>query len=540
MSGGRADLRAPTDPDDQPGGAGPQPSGEAHGDPGVALLEAINAWCESASSGRRTDLSRALGRFVASRGGRGARMELGGRHIPAVSVCVGKMRRTLAASRRGRPVGDERIPAVPLLGRGLAVGSLAVDGPAEVLRSASGLVEAALATAISRAEAIAATDRLEALDAATRAIAGVLSTERVLQLIVDSLRRLVQAQYAALGIVDATRRMDPFITSGMSRAARERLESPPHGLGLLGLIVDEARPIRVDDIAMHPRRHGFPPNHPEMRSLLGVPVMVRGRAIGNLYVADRLDGAPFGEDDQRLVELFANHAGIAIENARLHEQEQRIAILEERQRIGRDLHDGIIQRIYAVGLTLDDAYETMLDDTPAAREKVERAIESLNLTIRDIRNFIFGLQPEPFDQAGLVDALASMGEDFRVNTTVETALEVEGSSDLEISADATLQLLNLVREALSNVARHAHARRTSIRLVVDENVLEIAVVDDGVGFDPGARRGPGHMGLSNMRARAAELEGEFLVESAVGRGTRVVVRVPIAGVAPDAGTADVG
>jgi signal transduction histidine kinase len=272
---------------------------------------------------------------------------------------------------------------------------------------------------------------------------------------------------------------------------------------------------------------------------------MRGRVIGNLYLTDKagsdtMGPRGFSEEDQRLVELFASHAGIAIENARLHEKEQQLAVLEERQRIGRDLHDGIIQSIYAVGLTLDDAYET-IDDAPSeAQAKIERAIESLNLTIRDIRNFIFGLQPEPFDQAGLVDALAAMAEEFRVNTMVDIGLEIVGLSDVELSADATLQLLNLAREALSNVSRHARAGRAELRLEVTDSVLELAVVDDGVGFDPTARRGPGHMGISNMRARAAELDAEFLVESAAGRGTRVLVRVPISDVAPPTGSPTVG
>jgi signal transduction histidine kinase len=510
-------------------------------DPVAALVDGVAAWWRSPTAARRTDLARALDRFGSNQGAAGIRLEFAASGVPGLSVATGTMRRGTAGGRRVPGPGRDGLPVVPIRdSAGLALGSIVVDGQARVAVVAARLVEVALRAARSDDEATAARDRLEALDEATRAIAGVLSTERVLQLIVDSVRRLVGAQYAALGIVDAARRMAPFVTSGLSRAARDRMGPPPRGLGLLGLILDEARPIRVDDISVHPKRHGFPPNHPDMRTLLGVPILVRGRAIGNLYLTDRADGAPFSEDDQRLVELFATHAGIAMENARLHEQEQRVAILEERQRIGRDLHDGIIQSIYAVGLTLDDAYETMADDSVAARAKVERAIESLNLTIRDIRNFIFGLQPEPFDQAGLVNALAAMTDDFRANTAVEVVLEVEGSSDLEISPDATLQLLNLVREALSNVARHAHARRTLIQFAVGEDVLEIAVVDDGVGFDPGARRGPGHMGLTNMRARAVELGGELRVESAVGRGTRVVVRVPIAGVAPDAGDADVG
>jgi signal transduction histidine kinase len=346
-------------------------------------------------------------------------------------------------------------------------------------------------------------------------------------------RLLVGARYAALGVLDEQRQIDPFITSGLSRAQRERIGPAPHGRGLLGLIIEEGRAIRVPDVAGHPRSVGFPANHPSMRSLLGVPVSVRGRVLGNLYLTDKENGTEFTEADQRLVEMFAAHAGIAVQNARLHEQEQRVAILEERQRIGRDLHDGVIQSIYAVGLMLDDALELAPEDPAEASARIERAIESINLTIRDIRNFIFGLRPEPLDEAGLVDALAAMAEEFRINTMIDIALEVGGPEDFELPADVTAQLLQLAREALSNVARHARASHAEIRLMADERALELAIVDDGVGFDPAARRGPGHMGLGNMRTRAAELGGELIVESAVGRGSRVAVRVPRRGDASD-------
>ena len=412
-------------------------------------------------------------------------------------------------------------------------------GAAQAAEGLAGLLEMALGGALARAEAQAARERLEALDEATRAIAGVLATDRVLQLIVDSVRRLARAEYAALGIVDGNRRMDPFITSGMNRAARERIGSPPRGRGLLGAILQEGTPIRVDDITADRRHSGFPPGHPPMRTFLGVPVIVHGRVLGNLYLTDRTDGLPFSEEDQRLVELFASHAGIAIENARLHEQEQRLAILEERQRIGRDLHDGIIQSIYAAGLTLDDASELVVESPAEAQARIERAVEALNLTIRDMRNFIFALQPEPFDQAGLLDALAAMAEEFRVNTMVDISLEIDVPGDVEIPLEATTQLLNLAREALSNVSRHAHAGQAELRLAVAGGVLELAVVDDGIGFDPSARRGPGHMGINNMRARAASLNGEFFVESAAGRGTRVLVRVPLSELVPATGTPSV-
>ena len=208
-----------------------------------------------------------------------------------------------------------------------------------------------------RQDAEATIGVVDALDAATRAIASLQSVDDVLQVIVDQVRPLVGADYAALGIVHADGVIERFITSGMSRETRAAIGPLPRGHGFLGLIIEENRSFRIPDIAVDPRRHGFPPNHPPMHSFLGVPITVKGRSVGNLYLTDKVGAAEFSEADQRLVETFAVHAGIAIENARLHEQVQRLAIVDERERISKDLHDGIIQNIYAVGLSLEDVPE---------------------------------------------------------------------------------------------------------------------------------------------------------------------------------------
>ncbi len=493
----------------------------------AALIEAVGAWLRTPTPPERRRLSNDLAAYAEAHGLAGLRLVFRP-PLPAVELGTGSLRRLPSRDRMSRL---ERRMLESADGSG-ELGEVVVDGSRDAATATARIVELAASRARALARARAGEEELAALDEATRGIAGVLSAERVLQQIVDNVRRLVGARYADLGIVNDQRQIDPFITSGLSRAERDRIGPPPRGHGLLGLIIEEGRAIRVPEILGHPRSVGFPPNHPPMRSLLGVPISVRGRVLGNLYLTDKEDGAPFTDKDQRLVELFAAHAGIAMENARLHEQEQRLAILEERQRIGRDLHDGVIQSIYAVGLMLDDALEVVPADPAGASEKIEHAIESINLTIRDIRNFIFGLRPEPLDQAGLVEALAAMAEEFRVNTMIDIALEVNGPADFEMPADDTMQMLHLTREALSNVARHARATHAEIRLVANERALELAIVDDGVGFDPTARRGPGHMGLGNMRTRAAELGGELLVESAVGRGTRVAVRVPLGGAAP--------
>ena len=364
---------------------------------------------------------------------------------------------------------------------------------------------------------------LAAVDDAARAIAGVGDLEDVLQLIVDRVRELVNASYAALGIAGPGGRMERFITSGIDPHARHAIGPLPEGRGLLGLIIREARSYRIPSIADHPDSFGFPPNHPPMTSFLGVPIQAGGTSIGNFYLTDKIGATEFSPADQVLVELFARHAWIAIDNARLHGQARRLAVTEERDRIGRDLHDGIIQSLYAVGLSLEDVLELMTDEPDAAAERIDAAIESINLSIRDIRNFIYGLRPEAVDGSQFVAGLAALGEEVRHGGLVDVYVDLDPMADPLLSAAAGTEVLHLVREALSNAARHARAQRIALELrpSLDGSVLEIS--DDGIGFDPDRDPGSGHHGVGNMRARAESLGANLDIRSAPGSGTRITL-----------------
>jgi signal transduction histidine kinase len=366
-----------------------------------------------------------------------------------------------------------------------------------------------------------------ALDAAVRGIAGLASVDEVLQVIVDRVRPLVGAQYAALGIVDADGRIERFITSGIDEATRRRIGALPEGRGLLGLIIHENRSFRIADINTDPRRYGFPPNHPPMKSFLGVPIIVKGISLGRLYLTNKIGADEFSEDDQALCETFALHAGIAMENARLHEQLRRLAIVDERERISKDLHDGIIQNMYAVGLSLEDVPELMADDRNEAAARVERAIDSIHLAIQDIRNFIIGLRPELLEGASLVGGLATLVEEYRHNTIIDLELRVPDAV-IEPSAAITGQLLAIVSESLSNVVRHSQASRAVVELTAAEDAAgyELRIEDNGIGFDPALAGRLGHRGLINTRERAAQAGGTVTIDSQAGGGSRVTVRVP--------------
>jgi signal transduction histidine kinase len=369
---------------------------------------------------------------------------------------------------------------------------------------------------------------LEALDAATRAIAGVLDLDDVLQLIVDRVANLVDARYAALGIVDRFGTIERFLTFGITPDQRALLGAPPQGHGLLGLIIREGRPLRIPDIAAHPDSYGFPPHHPPMHSLLGVPVEVQGRAIGNLYLTDKQGAPEFTAADEQLVELFARHAGIAIENARLHEQVQQLAVVGERDRIGQELHDGIIQSLYAVTLSLEDASDLLSEDPAEASARIDRAIDTVHESIRDIRNFVLGLRPHLLERSDLIGGLAALADEFRLNTMVETEIDLdEGAEAVAALTDGPrAQLLQIAREALSNAARHSGASRATIRLEDRDGGLLLLIEDNGRGFDPAGVHGGEHQGLVNMRDRATSLSGHLEVDSSPGIGTRIIVRVP--------------
>ncbi|HEV7199216.1 MAG TPA: GAF domain-containing sensor histidine kinase [Candidatus Limnocylindria bacterium] len=364
----------------------------------------------------------------------------------------------------------------------------------------------------------------DALDAAVQGIAGVLDLDRVLQLIVDRVRELADGEYAALGIIGPDESLERFITSGIDAAERNRIGALPTGRGLLGVIIRESQSLRLADLATDERRSGFPAHHPPMHSFLGVPVRIRDRAIGNFYLTNKRGAAEFSLDDQRLVERFALPAAIAIDTARLHGEVQRLAIMADRDRIGRDLHDGVIQRLYAVTLSLDDVPELMDEAPGEARERVERSIQALQSAIGDIRAFIYDLRPVEVSATDLHGALVELAEEAEMNGATEVQVQIDG--DAPIPSAQAIEMLAIAREALSNVGRHAAARHATIHLAISGDAARLTITDDGRGFDVEAPRDGGHRGLGNMRDRAGALGGRLTVTSVAGEGTRVVAEIP--------------
>ena len=368
---------------------------------------------------------------------------------------------------------------------------------------------------------------LRALDKAVRGISGVLDVDRVLQLIADEVRQLVSAEYAAIGIVDREGAIERFITSGISDQKRAAIGDLPRGHGLLGLIIRENRSVRIPEIGAHPESYGFPPNHPPMESFLGMPITNQGVPVGRLYLTNKRRAAEFTDLDQALVEMFALHAGIAIENARLHDEVRRLAIVDERDRISRDLHDSVIQSIYAQTLALDDVPSMIEEEPDEARRRVDDAIDALHGVIRDVRNFIFGLRPVLLESGDLSEGLRHLATELRRAGGVTVSVDVTGDREpvTRLPIETVAELLAITREALSNVARHASATTCSVRLAANGEELRLEITDDGRGFDVDRAPARGHHGLANMRTRAEALGATYELGSTPGGGTRIIVRL---------------
>ncbi len=365
---------------------------------------------------------------------------------------------------------------------------------------------------------------------------------------------MVNARYAALGVLNVEgTEIEQFITAGIPSKMRARIGPFPRGHGLLGAIIKEGRAIRVDNIAADPRSTGDPGHHPHMHTFLGVPIVSKGRVFGNLYLTDKqpvsrewgsgeVGGStesrsthhaseapihpPFTQEDQETLELFAMQAAIAIENSLLHRQSEALVIAKERERIAMDLHDGIIQSIYAVGLTLDDGRFYLNQNPARTKERIDQAIDDLNGVIGDLRNYIMDLEPARFRERDLATGLEDLARELRAGSFLAVSTQLSTQAAARLGHEQTREVLLFAKEALTNTRKHARATSIKITLTGDEDRVRLVIEDDGVGMDAATReREHGH-GLANMGQRAKQLGAALKIESEIGRGTRVVVVVP--------------
>ncbi len=353
-----------------------------------------------------------------------------------------------------------------------------------------------------------------------------LDLPSLLNHIVDEARSMTNARYAALGVLDAEgTALAEFLTSGLSPDEERAIGDRPTGKGVLGLLIVDPRPLRLAAIGDHPDSFGFPDGHPVMRSFLGVPIKVRDRVYGNLYLTDKVGWTEFTRDDEALVTALAVAAGFAVENARLHQRAREIAVYEERDRLARDLHDTVIQRLFAVGLALQGIATSEAAAPVAGR--ITDAISDIDGTIRQVRTSIFELAESGLGR-GIRSHVLTLVAELEPVVGYEVPVTFDGPVDAALSDTVAEHVLATVREALTNVGRHAAATEARVALTVTATTCRLEVIDNGRGFTEDTRR-PGGLGLANLRSRAEKLHGSCTVEHPARGGTTLVWEVPVTG-----------
>ncbi|MHB8630996.1 MAG: GAF domain-containing sensor histidine kinase, partial [Candidatus Limnocylindria bacterium] len=346
---------------------------------------------------------------------------------------------------------------------------------------------------------IAQTRRLRALHEAGLALSAELDTETLLHKIADLACVVGDAKYAALGTFDQHGAVTRFYTAGIGDDVHKQIGSLPVGKGILGLLPREGRPIRLRDLRAHPASVGFPPHHPPMKSFLGVPIRWRGESVGNLYLTEKQGGDEFTLDDEDALLALAAQAAIALENARLYAQTSQMSALEERHRIGMDLHDGAIQSLYGLALLIEGASEQVERDPGEARAALARAVDRLNAAIADLRSYVLGLRPIGGSDRPLRESLPTLAAHIATNALLAVDVQIDPEAEASLDRAARETIFYVAADALGNVARHARARHAVLRLRNDEGAVELEIRDDGVGFE--TERAVGGLGLRNIRER---------------------------------------
>ncbi|MDD5468878.1 MAG: GAF domain-containing sensor histidine kinase [Anaerolineales bacterium] len=303
---------------------------------------------------------------------------------------------------------------------------------------------------------------------------------------------------------------------------RERFQM---GEGLIGSVAMSGRPCCMENLNKDVRHLRANVAAAGFRLMACIPLSARGEVVGVMCVVSYARCA-FSERQMNLLNSIAAWAAITIENANLQRQARRLAVLEERERIGMDLHDGIIQSIYAVGLALDYARMAIDEDPKQSRVKIEQAIDGLNKTIRDIRAYILDLRPREFVGSDLRDSLQRLIDEFRINTLADATLVCPEDGIVGLPISHATALFHICQEALANVAKHSQARRVDVRIWTSRDRVLLEVADNGMGFDLRKMSVTLGHGLSNMHVRARKVGGDVEITSAPGEGTTVLAWLP--------------
>lgn len=370
---------------------------------------------------------------------------------------------------------------------------------------------------------------LTALRSAGLDIAAELSLDVVLRKVVDQACGLVGTLYGALAMYDDRDQIQHFVTCGISDEELAQIEPPPRGRGLLGIVLREGQSLRISNILEDPRFTGFPDNHPDMHSLLAVPVTCRGPFRGNLYLSEKADGSEFDEEDEETLVRFASQAAIAVDNAHLHAQVGSLAVAEERLRLAHEMHDGQAQVLAYVNTKAQVVQEYLRSGRiEEATEHLRQLAAAAREVYADVREGILGLRAIVDSENGLCDALKNHVEHWQDQCGIPVELKLDEVP--RFTADVELQLLRILQESLANVRKHSEAGKAKVEVKIKSSGVQFTVEDDGTGFDPAgfSRSRKPRFGLATMRERAEAIGATFNVRSQAGAGTRIDVEYPVA------------
>ncbi|MFD4350248.1 GAF domain-containing sensor histidine kinase [Streptomyces coelicoflavus] len=371
---------------------------------------------------------------------------------------------------------------------------------------------------------------LTAVSSALLAMSRHLEVRDVLKTIVASARELLDAQYAALGVPDDHGGFAQFVVDGVSDEQWKAIGPLPRQHGILAAMLQEATPERLGDVRKDPRFGGWPAAHPELVDFLGLPIRDGDDVLGALFLANKNCPKPegtcgFTRDDEELLGILAQHAAIALTNARLYERSRELTIAEERSRLAHELHDAVSQKLFSLRLTAQAATALVDRDPARAKDELHQVATLAAEAADELRAAVVELRPAALEEDGLV---ATLRTQIQVLDRAHTARVIfTGHGVKALPAAHEEALLRVAQEALHNALRHSGAEHVEVTLHRRDTGTVLRITDDGSGFDPRTvRRAGRHLGLVSMRDRANGTGGRLTVRSAPGEGTTIEMEVP--------------